>query len=235
MAYLGVGFRSGIGGLRTEKRGRPKVKFTETEWKAEKGFSLLVFSFAALLCNGNAMGDLLHLKTGGIVDIGWHYVIDKDRVIVHKEAGTIAIPLSDVSRIEKTERKEALKETPRLAPRKVETEQVPEEAPEAGQTPSTGSGELASIIEEVLSFLERVKESGEIADQDREDGLRFVKAWIHDVEAILGDASAMDPMTREVAEDLVKDLEGLERELGDGMLRSKAQLQRSMKSMLERL
>ncbi len=186
--------------------------------------------FLAAFLERQAGADLLHLKSGGVVDIGWDYRMSGDKVIIKKQEGYIAIPLSDVIRIEKTERK-SLPQPPVGA--KIEK---PEEDTGSASPEVVGGGDsakLVSLVEEVLAYLGRANRSSELSEEDREEGLSLIKTWMDEARDIV--ATTRETAIRDVAEDLLTELETLDRELGDGRLSSGPKIEGSLREMLQRL
>lgn len=196
-------------------------------------FKKTVLAFWGLLFGGffhdGLVADVLHLKSGGVVDIGWDYTLTRDKVIVKRDEGSIGIPLSDVLRIEKRERGSK----PESKPKKAEAPE-PQPPPPQSQVEQTGdSSRLVSLIEEVLEYVVKVNRSPELSEEDREEGLGSIDTWIQETRDIL--RAPGESTTREIAEDLLTDLETLHRELGDGNLSSGLELERSLRTMLEKL
>jgi len=186
--------------------------------------------FSVTFLERQALADLLHLKSGGVVNIGWDYKISGDKVMIKKQEGYIAIPLSDVIRIEKTERKSLPQQ-----PVGEKIEKPEEDAGKASTEVVEGgdSAKLISLIEEVLAYLSRANRSSELSEEDREEGLDLIKTWIDETREIV--AKTRETVSRDVAEDLLMELEILDKELGDGKLSSGPKIENSLREMLQRL
>jgi len=195
-----------------------------------KGTLWFLTLFSVGFLGPQALADLLHLKSGGVVDIGWDYKISGDKVMIKKQEGYIAIPLSDVIKIEKTERKSVPQPTVGEKMEKPEADEgsAPTEVVEGGD-----SANLVSLIEEVLAYLSRANRSSELSEEDREEGLDLIKTWMEETREIM--AKTRESATRDVAEDLLRELETLDRELGDGKLSSGPKMESSLREMLQRL
>jgi len=182
------------------------------------------------LLQQSAGADILHLKSGGTVDIGWDYRTSGDRVIIQKEAGTIAIPLSDVDRIEKTQ--------PKASPSPGRVQQVPQPAeepqPEASQDLAPREI-LSRVLEEVLDFLGQIGSSGELTEEARQEGLALSEEWLQDVRAALEAEGGSEADLREVGEDLIRGLGELQKELQSGRLERGRDLKQAFQSMLDRI
>lgn len=178
----------------------------------------------------SAWADLLHLKNGSVVDIGWDYHQSGDKLIIQKTEGTIAIPLSDVDRVEKTQRVS-------LPPssRGPEVSQ-PREQPEP-ETPGAEAGRevLRRVAQEALDFLGRLEPSGELTEELRREGLQLSDTWMQDTNAALQLEGDSQEDLRAAGEDLMRAIGELQGDLQSSTLDPSRDLEGSFRQILERL
>lgn len=193
---------------------------------------LFQLSFLAAFCSlqKNAMADLLHLRNGSIVDIGWDYHEKGDKLVIQKKEGTISIPLSDVERVEKTQRV--------LLPSATQSPQVsqPEQQPGPESPAGAASREvLHRIVEEALDFLGKLEPSSELSDEVREEGLELSKIWIQDAQSALQLEGDSQEDLRTTGQDLLRILTDLQGDLQSSRLDPARNLEGSLREMLDRL
>lgn len=192
----------------------------------------LHLSFLAAFCSleEHARADLLHLKNGSIVDIGWDYHEKGDKLVIQKKEGTISIPLSDVERVEKTQRS--------LLPSATTSPAVPQ--PQGGPGPESNLGAagrevLHRIVEEALDFLGKLEPSSELTDELREEGLELSKTWIQDAQSALQLEGDSQEDLRTTGQDLLRILADLRGDLESSRLDPGRNLEGSLREILDRL
>jgi len=178
----------------------------------------------------NARADLLHLKNGSILDIGWDYHEKGDKLVIQKKEGTISIPLSDVEKIEKTKR---VSLPP--APKSPEVSQ-PQQQPEPESPGGAGGREvLHRIVEEALDFLGKLEPSSELTEEVREEGLQLSETWIQDARSALQLEGDSQEDLRVTGQDLLRILTDLQGDLQSSRLDPGRDLEGSLREILDRL
>lgn len=190
----------------------------------------LWFLTAPWWLQGSSWADLLHLKNGSIVDIGWDYRKSGDKLIIQKKEGTIAVSLSDVDRVEKTQRVSL----PSLS--KSQEVSQPQEQPEPETPGSEANREvLRRVAQEALDFLGRLEPSAELAEEVRREGLELCEIWIQDTKSALQvEGSSQEELTV-AGEDLMRVLGELQGALQSSTLDPAGHLEGSLRQILERL
>lgn len=189
-------------------------------------------SFLVAFCSlqENARADLLHLKNGSILDIGWDYHEKGDKLVIQKKEGTISIPLSDVEKIEKTKR---VSLPP--APKSPEVSQ-PQQQPEPESPGGAGGREvLHRIVEEALDFLGKLEPSSELTEEIREEGLQLSETWIQDARSALQLEGDSQEDLRVTGQDLLRILTDLQGDLQSSRLDPGRDLEGSLREILDRL
>ncbi len=174
------------------------------------------------------LADLVHLKSGSVVDIGWDYHTKADKLIIQKKEGTIAISLSDVERLEKTQPVRS------SASSKAEEIQQPKEEVEPGRPAGEEGREvLRRVIQEALGFLGQLESSSEITEEIKQEGLEISEVWIQDARSTMqGDA---EEETMRSAESLIRILEDLQTDLRSAILDRGKGKEESLRELLERI
>ncbi len=179
---------------------------------------------------GTASADLLYLKSGSVIDIGWDYYTSQERLMIQRKEGTIAVPLSDVDRVEKTPRVSA----PSSPGGQEVSQPQPEAEPRSGDQ-EAGREVLRRVAQEALDFLERLGPSEEPGEEARVQGQELCEAWIQDARSALQLEGGPQEGLREAGEDLVRLLGELQRDLESGRLDTGRDLGGTLREILDRL
>lgn len=193
-------------------------------------FLHLSFLTASWSLQQTSWADLLHLKNGSIVDIGWDYYKSGEKLIIQKREGTIAIPLSDVERVEKTQRVSL--PPPSARPEVSAAEKEPEPESPAGEP---GREVLQRVIQEALDFLGRLEPSSELTEELRREGLELSQTWIQDTESALKEEENPTQELRAAGQDLMRVLGKLQRDLQSSRVDPSRDLEGSLRQIQERL
>lgn len=207
-----------------------RERFSLPSWKSSVLFLQLWFLVASWSLQERAWADLLHLKNGSVLDIGWDYRETGGKLIIQKKEGTIAIPLSDVDRVEKTPRVSL----PSPSQGHEVTQPQEQKQPE---TPAAQAGRdvLRRVVEEALDFLGRLEPSGEVAEDVRREGLDLSQTWTQDTRLVLQQEGSFQEDLKDSAEDLLRILADLQRDLQSSRLDPSRDLEGSLREILDRL
>lgn len=145
------------------------------------GWILGTAAVALLAWSPPARGDLLHLKSGVTMDIGWTYRVSDGKVHVTRPEGTVAISMADVDRIEKTERREPPKDVERVSPPARGKDEAPEDRSAAVDSPAPGppqdAGPVAQFRKDLLALSDRALGVTEEAGKAESPSPEEIRRW----------------------------------------------------------
>jgi hypothetical protein len=175
------------------------------------GCALLAVGLAWFGWSGTAQADLLHLKSGSVVDIGWDYRVEDGKIHVVRGSGAIAFSMADVERIVKKERpKEDVKSPPKPPPAAIA---------ERTETPGAGRDDLLGVLDDAIALVRDVGTDETPSPEDRQARRRRADSWIQRVETIQAETQKTEPRAPAIetaAEDLVRTLWDLRDALDQG-------------------
>lgn len=211
-----------------------KKRFLEPGSKQWLPLIFIWFIATVLFPFPTARADLAHLKSGAVVDIGRNYGISGERLVVRKEAGTIAFPMSDVARIEKTEGQAESGFAPVRPTPEASTERAVDDSSEESRSEELRQ-RLVEIIREAMEFLQAVGPETKLSEAQQADGLESVSSWTRTVQSILEELGTGGDFLRDIGQEVLRGLEELQRELEAGALERGRDLETAFNNMLERL
>jgi len=195
-----------------------------------------VATMAAVLCIGlvsAARGDLVHLRSGAVLDIGWDYRVVGNKIHIVRSEGTIAIPMEDVQRIEKTERSE---EEVRVQPVKP---MAPPERAEARAEEGDSSRlreDMRRIIGDAMALVRDSDSADALSPEDQEEGLRRTASWTDQILSTQDEVRSSQPSdpTLQGSDDLLQVLRELRNELEQGKVAA-PNLEESLRGIQDRM
>jgi hypothetical protein len=179
---------------------------------------------------GTAQADLLHLKSGSVVDIGWDYRVEDGKIHVVRGSGSIAFSMADVERIEKRERpKEAAKSPPKPPPAVIA---------ERTETPGAGRDDLLGVLDDAMALAQDVGTDSTPSPEDRQARRSRADSWIQKAEAIQAEARRAEPRAPAIenaADDLLRTLRDFQDALDQGNAEGIRSAEGSLSQIRERL
>jgi hypothetical protein len=188
----------------------------------------------------DVQADLAHLKSGATVDIGWDYRVVGEKLHFQLGGGMVAVPMSDVRNIEKTERKRseetAVRERPELPSESASGSASREPAPPGAET--GGSRErLVGAAADVLELIRSMEHSETLAREDQEIALAQISSWDQEVRVIVEElgTGAPESALKATGEDLLRTLRGLEEAVEESDLERVKELAQTLEELLSQL
>jgi hypothetical protein len=175
------------------------------------------------------------------VDIGWDYRVIEEKVYFRLAGGLVAVPMSDVQRIEKTERK---KEEPRADPQSPPAQaqasppSPPGDSGRAESKPGEQRAILANVIAEALALVREIQSAEELSKPDQESALGQIESWTQDVGSTLEEirrSENPDPALLAAGEDLSRGLRALKNALEQGDMSRAGDMERILEEINGRL